>query len=462
MGQVAEQHEDAHRSSTISKPDRKPSSPNRSPRRQLRNKNVRIGSHTQGHNKPKCFNCGKVGHVARNCFKKLDHANAMMSEPDGFQLEFRSNEETTEVAQAMSNRPHGPRQSQTFSNWQQVQPRAQGQPPFGANEGNFPRSSQNVTSRQEGHQIQRQLMCKIHKRVSCLECNDALQGSQHSCGAMIEPEAKLSCGCVVPLINEACSLGRTHAVNMPVAEGKLFDSTVQVLRDTGCSTVVVRRSLVPDDCLTGDTVLCGLIDGTLRQNPVARIVVNTPYLKGVVKVTCMINPMYDLIVGDVPQAEEFSWSCKGHSLDEASATEVTAKPLDMSLENNNELLEEVHAVVTKSHSKKDDKVKPLKVTQSIDSQLDPNELSRLQREDATLNSWFEKAESQVTDPNEKEIKFEVRQGLLRRIREDQKRQVKQLAVPLGLRDKVMSLSHDCIMSGHQGAADGHASSASPV
>ena len=149
---------------------------------------------------------------------------------------------------------------------------------------------------------------------------------------------------------------------MPVAKGKQFDSTVQVLRDTGCSTVVVRRSLVPDDCLTGDTVLCELIDGTLRRNPVTRIVVDTPYLKGVVKATCMINPMYDLIVGNVPQAEEFIWSCRGHPLDEASAIEVTAEPHDMSLENNHELLQEVHTVVTRSQSKKDDKIKPLKVT----------------------------------------------------------------------------------------------------
>ena len=41
-----------------------------------------------------------------------------------------------------------------------------------------------------------------------------------------------------------------------------------------------RRSLVPDRCLTGETVVCGLIDGTPRQNPVARITVeDTPYLK---------------------------------------------------------------------------------------------------------------------------------------------------------------------------------------
>jgi len=85
---------------------------------------------------------------------------------------------------------------------------------------------------------------------------------------------------------------------MPITEGTLFDKLVRVLRDT----VVVRRSLVPDSCLTGETVICGLIDGTLRRNPVARISVDTPFLEGKVKATCMTSPMYDLIVGNVPQA----------------------------------------------------------------------------------------------------------------------------------------------------------------
>jgi len=56
----------------------------------------------------------------------------------------------------------------------------------------------------------------------------------------------------------------------------------------------VRRSLVPDSRLTGETIICGLIDGTLKRNPAARISVYTPFLKGEVKATCMSSAMYDL------------------------------------------------------------------------------------------------------------------------------------------------------------------------
>jgi len=47
------------------------------------------------------------------------------------------------------------------------------------------------------------------------------------------------------------------------------------------------------------------------------------------------------------------------------------------------------------------------------------------------------------------VKFQVKNGILLR-RKEEKRQVTQLAVPKPLREQVMQLAHDCIMSGHQG------------
>ena len=58
---------------------------------------------------------------------------------------------------------------------------------------------------------------------------------------------------------------------MPVAKGTIEGKSVNVLRDTGYSTVVVRRSLVPDDKMTGQDTHCILIDGTIRRTPLAEI-----------------------------------------------------------------------------------------------------------------------------------------------------------------------------------------------
>ena len=90
-------------------------------------------------------------------------------------------------------------------------------------------------------------------------------------------------------------------------------------------------------------------------------------------------------------------------------------------------MEQGHAVIARSQAKTDHKVKPLKVTQSTLEDMTPEDLSRLQGEDETLKSWFEKAKSKVTEGEGQETRFELKNGLLWRVREDQRRRVKQLA-----------------------------------
>ena len=45
-----------------------------------------------------------------------------------------------------------------------------------------------------------------------------------------------------------------------------------------------------------------LIDKTARKVPIARITVDTPYLKGQVEAQCLPDAIYDLIIGNVPGA----------------------------------------------------------------------------------------------------------------------------------------------------------------
>ena len=77
---------------------------------------------------------------------------------------------------------------------------------------------------------------------------------------------------------------------------------IVALRDTGCSSVVVRTELVQDAQFTGNTQTCLLIDRTIRKVPVAEMQVCSPYFTGDVKALCMDNPLYDLIIGNVPGA----------------------------------------------------------------------------------------------------------------------------------------------------------------
>ena len=96
---------------------------------------------------------------------------------------------------------------------------------------------------------------------------------------------------------DACEV---HNARIPVCIGLMGDQSVSVLRDTGCSTVVVKRELVDDEQMTGGTETCILIDGTVRRTPVAEIAIETPYYTSKVKAICMDNPLYDVIIGNVP------------------------------------------------------------------------------------------------------------------------------------------------------------------
>ncbi|XP_060071526.1 histone-lysine N-methyltransferase, H3 lysine-79 specific-like [Ylistrum balloti] len=89
---------------------------------------------------------------------------------------------------------------------------------------------------------------------------------------------------------------------MPVVEGLVGRQVVTVLRDTGCSGVVLKQSLATQDQLTGDTKTCTLADGSLLQVPIAKVMVDTPYYVGSVDAWCMQNSIYELILGNIEGA----------------------------------------------------------------------------------------------------------------------------------------------------------------
>ena len=143
-----------------------------------------------------------------------------------------------------------------------------------------------------------EMVCRIHKRVACLECNMPPASTHHHQAASILAVCQ-DCGTHLPVIADACH-APDKTQRLPVAEGSVEGKPVSVLRDTGCTTIVVRRSLVPDDQLTGQEEQCILIDGTVRYIPGAKIHIQTPFFSGLTTAICMDNPMFDLVIGNVP------------------------------------------------------------------------------------------------------------------------------------------------------------------
>ena len=88
---------------------------------------------------------------------------------------------------------------------------------------------------------------------------------------MLGTDVELKCGCTAPVLAEACDLVSHIKAKMPVSNGKMNGQDVKVLRGTGCSTVVVKKGLVPEDRLTRRTIVCLMIDGTARRNSTAMV-----------------------------------------------------------------------------------------------------------------------------------------------------------------------------------------------
>ena len=124
----------------------------------------------------------------------------------------------------------------------------------------------------------------------------------HEC-CFIDNKVQLKCWHNLPLLSAACKgndfqLVRNSSTGMPVETGYVGKHRVSVLRDSGCSTAVVKLSLVKPNQITGNYQHCVLIDGTMRKVEVANIYVSTPFYAGQLEVLCMEQPIYDLIIGN--------------------------------------------------------------------------------------------------------------------------------------------------------------------
>lgn len=77
---------------------------------------------------------------------------------------------------------------------------------------------------------------------------------------------------------------------------------IYVLRDTGCTEVIVKQPLVSHESLTGKVHTCMMVDRTTLQLPEAKVSLDTLYLKGDTLALCMENPLIDVTIGNIPRA----------------------------------------------------------------------------------------------------------------------------------------------------------------
>ena len=241
-----------------------------------------------------------------------------------------------------------------------------------------------------------------------------------------EEYLELKSGKKIKVVRNGACLSNENKSCMPLATGKVGENEVEVLRDTGCNSVIVRRKLVKKEDFTGSMGYVMAIDRILKEAPIAEIKVDTSYYTGVTQAICLRDPLFDLVIGNIPGARNPD--------DPVSGMETCA------------------AAVTRAQARKDITVKPL-VTKEVTTQtsITKNELAKLQQEDTTLEKYADLEDA--VRKGDYEIKYKRRSGVLYRLRnrvDGLGECSKQIMVPKTLRRKVMEVAHDSIFGGHLG------------
>ena len=110
-----------------------------------------------------------------------------------------------------------------------------------------------ITEMRAGSDVNETSMKTIHEEVMACNahikesCQDRMRTAK-KCHAIPASELTLECGCKLPVVADACQV---HNERMPICIGMMRGQSVSVLRDTGCSTVVVERELVSNEQMTG-------------------------------------------------------------------------------------------------------------------------------------------------------------------------------------------------------------------
>lgn len=233
---------------------------------------------------------------------------------------------------------------------------------------------------------------------------------------------------VLPVVSVAC--GAKPVRSMPVMEGRVNDTRVDVLRDSGCSTAVVRTGLVHSEQMTGSERICILIDGSKKKFPVAHVNVDSPFFVGDLEVLCMDNPVYDVILGNV-----------------AGVREPSDPDLDW-------VADRALAVETRSQRKEGTRPpRDLKVPRQVDVAT-AEEFRREQSSDSSLDSIRRQVASGdvKTSRNGNQSKFQVKNGLIYREFKSGMGDVSyQLVVPRKYRGQILRLAHESILGGHLGS-----------
>ncbi|GFN86512.1 gypsy retrotransposon integrase-like protein 1 [Plakobranchus ocellatus] len=229
--------------------------------------------------------------------------------------------------------------------------------------------------------------------------------------------------------------GRLH-----IESAFLFGSKCSLLRDTGCNTVGVRRSLVPVSSITGRRIKVNTFCCKNRALDSAVIDISSPNFSGRVEACLLTNPVADVILGDIDGIIHPTPSNSYSGVDDPvpSACVVTRAQAGKTIDNN-------------SQNNMVFSYDPSTQSQRIHTTLNCVPLADVgsrQKVDPTLKDWF----NRVGAPPVEGVYFTITEGKLLRHYQRAGSDIinTTMAVPESLRHLVLQCAHDNCLSGHSG------------
>ena len=281
-------------------------------------------------------------------------------------------------------------------------------------------------------------------------------------------------------IYSAACRAQSNDAQIYIEVGKLNGRPVKVLRDTGCTGMIVDRVLIPDSMvIPGSSGSLQMVDHTLIDVPLVNVYLDSPYYQGHCKVMCVSSPVYPVITGNVRGARQMlpnpNWKAQdqrearartggGNNNDddnqggdmsswmfreesnrgETKNRDSKKKPAQIK-KNDNHATEDIKVqegttegkcvagpVLARAQVKKSDKIHPLKVKEAMSS-VDKTTTEDLQKKDSTLKKCFDRVGKPIIGKNYVG-EFFMKNGLLywKQQETETGRSLNQLVVPKGL------------------------------
>ena len=215
-------------------------------------------------------------------------------------------------------------------------------------------------------------------------------------------------------------------LNVPISEGIVNGHKVRVMRDTGFASAAVKSKYVRSEDYIDEYENVYLLDSTKRKFQKAWANIESRYFTGKMKMLVVDSLVVDCVIGNVE--DEAISKRMDDQLDDVAATVVTRAQTQARKKGQLPLMVEESELVNKETFK------------------------RLQIEDKTLQKYWDQAGGEEIPQKYGTVRYEVKKDLLYRLftPESGGKVVKQLIVPETVREKVISVAHDSMLSGHCG------------